>query len=113
MGKPRQVLFVKFFEQCPVALVLCTYTKTTAYRALFFPRNSFMSPAGKTHTMRGDAGEPGIIPQAVQSIFNTIEQVCRTGAHRLHRNIGIPPGMRDRNLVKHMPMFNAVSFVVL
>jgi hypothetical protein len=71
-----------------------------------------MYPAGKTHTMRGDAGEPGIIPQAVQSIFNTIDKVCRTGAHRLHRNIGIPPGMRDRNLVKYVAMFDAVSYVV-
>lgn len=30
--------------------------------------------SGKTHTMRGTASEPGIIPMAVQEVFGLIEQ---------------------------------------
>jgi hypothetical protein len=46
--------------------------------------HSVMLPSsGKTHTMRGDSNEAGIIPLAVRSIFNTIEQVCRPNGPRV------------------------------
>lgn len=31
--------------------------------------------SGKTHTMRGSAAEPGVIPLAVQHVFDKIQEV--------------------------------------
>jgi centromeric protein E len=34
--------------------------------------------SGKTHTMRGSATEPGVIPLSVHELFETIQQVLKT-----------------------------------
>lgn len=33
--------------------------------------------SGKTHTMRGSASEPGVIPLAVHDLFDIIQEVSR------------------------------------